>query len=57
MLFVLFLAAVLVAEVIDDILPAGFYPLTLPLGAFILPATQLLSALHASKLLVQWEEY
>lgn len=57
MLFLLFSAAVLVAEVIEDILAAGFYRLTLPLGALILPAVQLLSVLHASKLRVRWEEY
>lgn len=57
MLFVPFLTGLLVAEVMEDILAVGFYPLTLPLGVLILPAAQLLSALPASQLRVHWVEY
>lgn len=56
-LFGLFLTGLLVAGVMEYILAVGFYPLTLPLGVLILPAAQLLSALHASQLRVHWEEY
>lgn len=55
--FVLFLTGLLVAEVKEDILAVGCSPLTHPLGVLILPAAQLLSALHASQLLVRWEEF
>lgn len=56
MLFVLFLTGLWVAEVMEDLLAVGFYPLTLPLGVLILPAVQLLSAPHASQLRVCWAE-